>query len=370
MYRSGNQPLDAVSWVTCGVPSARSSAGQQFGAGSPYSPMLASAGPLPSGPGWAFELKWDGVRAIADCRGGRIRVYARSGTDATVAYPELARPSQVGTDAVLDGELVIFGPDGRPSFPALIERLHVRDPGRAKRLAAANPVTFLVFDLLRSAGVDLCELPYAQRRARLVALDVARLGLNPDTVIVPPVFDDGPATLAASRDHGLEGVVAKRLTARYRPGIRSADWVKIKFERTDEFVVGGWRPGVRTIGSLLVGAVAGHSGAGGQPVLGGDELSLVFRGRVGSGISAATERELLAVLRPLVTDASPFRGTIARVDSKGAVWVRPEVIVEVRFDHQTEAGRLRFPRLVRLRPDKHISEYLPPPDQEVDDVPS
>jgi bifunctional non-homologous end joining protein LigD len=123
----------------------------------------------------------------------------------------------------------------------------------------------------------------------------------------------------------------------YRPGLRSIDWIKYKAEASSEFVIGGYRPGVRTLGALLIG-VPGPDG-------------LVFRGRVGGGISAASERTVLAVLKPLVIPASPFVTPLAREDSKDATWVRPEKVVEVKYGQRTPDGRLRFPRFLRLRPD-------------------
>jgi bifunctional non-homologous end joining protein LigD len=295
--------------------------------------MLASTGPLPAGPGWAYEFKWDGVRALATIRGGALRLHARSGAEITAAYPELAPLSTALADAELDGEIVVLDQDGRPSFTALAERMHVREPGRAARLAAAIPVTYLVFDLLRLDGADLTQLPYAQRRARLDGL-----GLVGDRWLAPPSFADGPATLAAARENALEGVVAKRLTSLYRPGVRSPDWVKVKAEQSAEFVVGGFRPGVRTLGALLIGVP--------RP-----DGRLAFRGRVGGGISASSERALLAALRPLAAAESPFADPLPREDSKDATWVRPEVVVEVKYGQRTPDGRLRFPRFRRLRPD-------------------
>jgi bifunctional non-homologous end joining protein LigD len=309
--------------------------------------MLAVAGPLPAGGGWSFELKWDGVRALAVIRDGKLRLSARSGAEITAAYPELAGLVEVAPDAVLDGEIVALDPAGRPSFQALAERMHVRDRERAAQLAAAVPVTYMVFDLLRLAGQDLTGQPYERRRAALEEL--APAGRH---WLVPPRFTDGPATLAAAEEHALEGVVAKRLGSRYRPGQRSPDWVKVKRDQTGDFVVGGWRPGERKLGALLVGVPAAGGG-------------LAFRGRVGGGIGAAAERALLAALEPLRTDRSPFVDELAREDAREARWVRPELVVEVRYGQRTADGRLRFPRFVRLRPDKTPAECapgdLPPP---------
>jgi bifunctional non-homologous end joining protein LigD len=300
--------------------------------------MLASTGPLPTGPGWGFELKWDGVRGIAVIRDGAVRLYARSGAEITAAYPELASLGEGQDDAVLDGEVVVMDEAGRPSFQLLAERMHVRDRARAARLATQYPVSYLVFDVIRLGGVDLFDVPYTQRRELLERLDLR------GRAVVPPSFDDGPATVAASRENGLEGVVAKRLASGYRPGARTPDWIKVKLEETAEFVIGGWRPGSRALGALLVGVP--------NPTTGG----LTYRGRVGGGISAASERELLTVVKPLQVDKSPFGASIPREDARTALWCRPEAVVEVRYGNRTRDGRLRFPRFLRLRPDLSPSE--------------
>jgi bifunctional non-homologous end joining protein LigD len=152
---------------------------------------------------------------------------------------------------VLDGELVVMDERGRPSFRDLAERMHVRDRARAARLSHQYPVTYLVFDILRLGGVDLLDVPYAR-----TAPPAGGAGAGRRAVARTPGFDDGPATVAASREHGLEGVVAKRLAAPYRPGLRSPDWIKVKLEDTGDFVIGGWRPGARAVGALLIGVPA------------------------------------------------------------------------------------------------------------------
>jgi bifunctional non-homologous end joining protein LigD len=295
---------------------------------------VAGTGELPAGPDWAYEFKWDGVRAIVHLSEGKLRMYARSGAEITIAYPELTPLAGQLGDAILDGEIVVLDEAGRPSFAALAERMHVRDAGRASKLAATLPVTLMIFDLLRLGDTDLTGLPYADRRGALEALELA----GPHW-LVPPSFTDGPATEAAARENTLEGLVAKRTTSVYRSGLRSPDWVKVKLEQTDDLVVGGWRPGARELGALLVGV----PGPGGR---------LVYRGRVGGGISGAAESSLLAALRPLRVASSPFTEPLPREDAKDANWVRPELVVEVKYGNKTRDGRLRFPRFVRLRPDK------------------
>ncbi|HEY7272065.1 MAG TPA: non-homologous end-joining DNA ligase [Actinoplanes sp.] len=302
--------------------------------GTPPSPMLATAGPLPVGPGWSYEFKWDGVRVLSRFEDGPPRLYARSGAVVTIAYPEVAGLS-LPPGSLLDGEMVVLDAGGRPSFTALAERMHVRDPGRAAKLAATVPVTYMIFDVLRLAGENLAPLPYRERRARLDELDLA----GPHWM-VPPVFADGPATTAAAQENRLEGVVAKRLESPYLPGTRSPDWIKVKFDKTGDYVVGGWRPGARRLGGLLIG-------------LPGPDGRLRFRGKVGGGIGAAAEADLLSVLAPLATPSSPFEaGAVPREDARGAHWVRPELVVEVRYGNRTPDGRLRFPRFLRIRTDK------------------
>jgi bifunctional non-homologous end joining protein LigD len=306
----------------------------EFVPGAPLSPMLATAGTLPVGPGWAYEFKWDGVRVLAQFAGGPPRLWARSGAVVTPAYPEIAG-LLLPDNSLVDGEMVVLDTAGRPSFTALAERMHVRDRGRAARLAASLPVTYMIFDLLRYDGISLLDLPYETRRERLEELDLA----GPHWT-VPPVFLDGAATAAAARENHLEGVVAKRLKSLYVPGTRSADWIKVKFDRTGDYVVGGWRPGARKLGGLLVGLL-------------GPDGSLRFRGRVGGGIGGAAEAALLSRLAPLAVPSSPFaEGEVPREDARGAHWVRPELVVEIRYGNRTPDGRLRFPRFVRMRTDK------------------
>ena len=307
--------------------------------------MLATTGDLPVGPGWAFEFKWDGVRALAVAAAERTRLYARSGAEITKAYPELAGLGAALadgglTDVVLDGEIVLLDAHGRPDFVALAERMHVRDVSRARQLAATIPVNYMIFDILSANGTDVFSVPYVDRRQLLESILPAA---GPSTRwAVPPQFTDGEATVQAALDLALEGVVAKRLSSTYRPGARSPDWIKIKNEKTGDYVVGAWRPGRRALGALLVGVV-GPEG-------------LTYRGRVGGGISASAERDLLARLNDLRATKSPFARALPREDTHGAKWVRPELVVEVRYGTITRDGRLRFPRYVRLRPDKTPQE--------------
>jgi bifunctional non-homologous end joining protein LigD len=299
--------------------------------------MLATSGALPVGPGWSYEFKWDGVRVLALFTGGAPDLFARSGAVVTAAYPEIAG-LHLPEGTLLDGEMVVLDAAGRPSFTALAERMHVREHSRAARLAVTAPVTYMIFDLLFYDGQDYTGLPYLARRERLEELDLAG-----PRWMVPPSFGDGPATESAARENALEGVVAKRTDSVYLAGVRSPDWIKVKFDRTGDYVIGGWRSGVRKLGGLLVGV----------PTPDG----LAFRGRVGGGIGAVAEKDLLARLEPLARRDSPFApGAVPREDARGAHWVDPSLVVEVRYGNRTPDGRLRFPRFLRLRDDKTPQE--------------
>ena len=220
----------------------------------PVMPMLATAGPVPHGPGWAFEFKWDGVRAVVSAAGDQVQLMSRLGNDVTAGYPELAGIGAVtgGRPVLLDGEIVVLDAAGRPDFGLLQDRMHVRHP--SAELRARLPVSFYAFDVLHVDGASLLAAPYDERRARLAELQPA------DRVLVPPTFDDvdGDQLLDVARQHGLEGVVAKRRAGRYEPGRRSPGWIKTALVRTQEVLVGGFTAGegrrTATFGSLLLGA--------------------------------------------------------------------------------------------------------------------
>ena len=275
---------------------------------------------------WAAEFKWDGVRAVAYVSGGRLRLLSRSGRDMTPAYPELAGLArQAGArEMVLDGEIAAFT-GGRPSFAALQRRMHVTAP--APRLLAAVPVTYLVFDIMDLEGTPLIREPYAQRRA---ILDAQRLAS--EQVHVPPSFPGGGrAVLAVSIRDGLEGVVVKRLDSPYRPGRRSAEWLKIKNRRILDVVVGGISPGrghrSGRIGSLLVG-VSGPEG-------------LTYAGRVGTGFAQPELARLEQLLVPLRRDSPPFAGPVPPAQARDVTWVEPRLVIEVSYAELTPEGMLR-----------------------------
>jgi len=302
--------------------------------------MLASQGTaVPSGPGWVHEVKWDGMRVLADVHEGRLTLTSRNENDVTASFPELMGLATASADLLVDGEIVALE-GGIPSFAALAERMHVQDARRAGRLATTRPVTFMVFDLLRLYGVDLTSRTLADRRATL-----ERLELSGPHWQVPPVYDDGKLLYDATLEQSLEGVVSKRLSSKYHPGRRSADWLKFAHRSTESYVVGGWRPETtnpRRLGAVLVGS-PGPDG-------------LRYRGRVGSGLAGRAATLLHETLEPLRTNASPFADEVPKVDAEGTVWVRPEVVVDVHALGLTGAGRLRQPAYQGVRADMSAAD--------------
>jgi bifunctional non-homologous end joining protein LigD len=309
-------------------------------------PMLASPGVLPKDGDWAYEFKWDGVRALARIEGGRLRLHARKGNDITVTYPEL-RPlgEELGATQVwLDGEIVALS-DGRPSFPALQQRMHVHNDRQARSLANSVPVTYLIFDVLHLDGRSCTDLPYSERRALLEALE-----LNGPNWHTSPSFDsDGAAVVETAREQQLEGVIAKRRSSRYYPGRRTADWLKITEVLTIEVLIGGWRPGEGrregSIGSLMLGVPT--------------DAGLRYVGQVGTGFTDEALAALHERLKPFVQKENPFFNEVPRERAKGATWVRPDLVGEVEFRNWTLDGRLRAPSWRGLRSDKDAADLEP-----------
>ena len=313
--------------------------------------MLATTAGLPPDDGaWAYEMKWDGLRAIAEIDHGRLQLWSRTGRDITAGYPELQQlAAAAGVDqAVLDGEIVVFGPEGWPSFEALQQRMNISAPAQVRALLAAVPVTYLAFDLLILDGQPLLDQPYTERRAQLEQLE-----LNGRHWQTPPSFTDaaGQEVLDVSKQHGLEGVVAKRLKSRYEPGKRTSSWRKIKNVHRQEAVVGGWKPGAGNragqIGSLLIG-VQGEGG-------------LQYSGHVGTGFTQATLAMLGEKLAPLRRATSPFATPVPPEHARAAVWAEPVLVVEVEFGLWTSEGRMRAASYKGLRDDKDPAEVIREP---------
>ncbi|MFK4149164.1 non-homologous end-joining DNA ligase [Streptomyces sp. NPDC004065] len=303
--------------------------------------MLATPGSLPPASQdarWAYETKQDGQRTVAYLNGdGSVLLRARSGEDITAAYPELGPLGRAlgTTPAVLDGEVLALDERGRASFQLLQRRMGLAHaPARAARRAAQVPVHLVLFDVMHLGGRSLIALPYAQRRQRL-----EELGLHgPHWSTPAAIVGHGAQALAATREHGLEGLVCKRLDSVYEPGVRSRAWIKIRNMRSEDVLVGGWLPGKGRLtglpGAVLVGQRAGGA--------------LRYVGSVGTGWSEAERSELAALLAELATDVCPFDPVPA---VRGAHWVVPRLVGEVRYSVRTRSGMLRQPSWLRLRPD-------------------
>jgi bifunctional non-homologous end joining protein LigD len=315
-------------------------------------PMLATTAPLPPAADddrWAYEMKWDGVRAVAYISGGRVRFLSRNDRDVSGAYPELRGlgDALASHDCILDGEIVAFDENGRVSFGALQSRMHVADSSRANRLAQDNPASYFVFDVLHLHGRDTTSLSYDERRDLLESLAIA----GPRWQVPPHFPGSGAAALATSRAQGLEGVVGKRRDSSYLPGRRSPTWIKVKHVLMQEVVIGGWQPGegrrAGGIGALLLGVQ--------------DDTGLRYAGQVGTGFTEAMLADLARLLRPLARKTSPFVDDVPRKDARDAHWVTPRLVGEVAYGEWTREGRLRHASWRGLRIDKDPADVRKEP---------
>jgi len=294
--------------------------------------MLASLSKeIPAGPEWVYEEKYDGIRAVAYRDDDRVRILSRSGQELTGGFTPIADALRglPDRDFVLDGELVVFDASGVSRFQLLQRR------GIEPRL---RPV-YAVFDCLRSRGRDILRRSLEERRARLLAQIPSRaLPLMPSRRLPK----NGERALATAREKGWEGVIAKIADSPYEPGVRSRAWVKVKVRGESEFVIGGYTPpqGSRAeFGALLVGL---H-----------DRGKLRYTGKVGTGYTQETLRELGAKLRRLRTDGSPF-DPAPRI--KDAIWVKPRLVAQIAYAEWTADDKLRQPAFLGLRTDKRPEE--------------
>ena len=299
-----------------------------------YRPMLATlADSVPAGDEWLHEVKWDGYRAIVTLTGGEAELTSRNGNSLTARFESVARAvvQAVKTpDCVLDGEVCALDDEGRASFSAMQQGL--------------GPHVFYAFDVLEVEGEPLIDLPFTERRESLIAL----LDRRNKTVRLSDAFDDGEALYDAAAKQGLEGVVSKKAASRYTPGKRSREWLKVKTQGRQELVIAGYTKGQGR-----------RSGGFGALVLGVNEGGeLRWAGNVGTGFDDTEIKRLLALLKPLRREASPFAEVpkMPRVRRDDVVWVEPKLVAEIRFAEWTHDGRLRAPVYVGLREDKEAEE--------------
>ncbi|HYE07522.1 MAG TPA: non-homologous end-joining DNA ligase [Planctomycetota bacterium] len=304
-------------------------------------PMLATLGDMPTAAGaYGYELKYDGYRALAAWDGARLRLISRKGNDLLPQFPELAPLGEaLAKPATLDGEIVALDHRGLPSF-SLLQRRRPRASGDAR---GPGRIAYMIFDLIAYDGASLIDQPYARRRARL-----ERLRLDGVAWRTPSSTTDGQALLAFARQHGLEGVVAKRLDSGYTPGAVSPQWIKVKLQNREEFVVGGYLldeahrlPGLR---SLLLGYFD-------------DEGRLHYAGHAGRGIREAERARLQASLDRHRRASSPF---VEAVEKARAVWCAPRLVVEAEYNEWTHRGRLRSGTYLGVRGDKAARSVVRP----------
>lgn len=309
----------------------------------PMFATLGSADSIEDEDDWAFEMKWDGIRVIAAVDGEDVELFTRNANNVTATYPEVASAlAEGGLEAVLDGEIVALNDAGAPDFGLLQERMGLTREAAIDDARRRMPVTYMTFDVLRSGGRSTRDEAYAARRDVLRDLDLD----DGKTIRVPAAFDGSLAgAVESSKQLGLEGVLAKRRDSRYRDGKRASSWIKIKHQRVQEVVIGGWRPGKGSrgggIGSLLLGI----------PTDGG----LHYVGRVGTGFGQQALEDLHKKLSTSIRKTSPFDDA-PRDASRDARWVTPRLVGEVAFAEWTRSGHLRQPSWRGLRTDKTPKE--------------
>jgi bifunctional non-homologous end joining protein LigD len=310
--------------------------------------MLASPGAesdITDGRDWAFEMKWDGIRAVATINGSTVTLTSRKNNDLTLTYPELGAIGEAldAETAVVDGEIVALDSTGRPDFGRLQTRMNLSRPGDVERARKNAPVQFMAFDLLEIDGRSLLHKSYDERREELERVHRSVPGAR---VHFPPaIFGDLEHAIHTSKQLKLEGIVAKRRSGRYEPGKRGSSWIKIKHHRTQEVIVGGWSPGqgrrANGIGAVLVGIP--------------EDGAVRYVGKVGTGFS---DRQLDEMLRVLEQNerSSPTLDGVPGPESRGARWVAPTLVGEVEFAEWTATGRLRQPSWRGWRPDKSVTD--------------
>jgi bifunctional non-homologous end joining protein LigD len=330
-------------WQSNRAGTTRSSTAREKIPTTAITPMLATAGKdLPTDGDWTYEPKYDGIRVLAFVTAGDVRLITRNAKDKTKQFPEIAAdlkklPGKTGRAYVLDGEIVALS-DGEPArFQELQSRMHVENPIAIKRLSKDLPAAFIVFDMLVDGEDILVSEPWSDRRShlekRLARKRLASIRLGDTT-------PDAGAMLKQAQEHGWEGLMAKRTDSVYRPGVRSKEWLKLKLERRQEFVVGGFtepRNSREHIGALLLGYYD-------------DDGNFVYAGHTGGGFTRKSLNDMYARLTSLERKTAPFTET-PKTNEKPH-WTKPEVVVEVKFNEWTNRGILRQPIFLGVRDDK------------------
>ena len=322
--------------------------------GASLEPMYATTGQqIPTGPGWTYEPKYDGIRVLAFLADGSVRLITRNGNDKTRQFPEIVEALQaLGNSAdrplVLDGEIVALT-NGQPGrFQLLQSRMHVKEAAVVERHAEASPAGFIAFDILLDGDDVLVHDPWSSRRKRLERL-LRRRKAKTTLLLSESIEDEGAALVERARHNGWEGVIAKRIDAPYQPGVRSRAWLKLKVEHRQEFVVGGYTEPRNTrehIGALLLGYF--------------DNGRFIYAGHTGGGFTRAGLREMYERLEPLSRRTSPFEETPKT--NERAHWTTPRVVVEVKFNEWTADGKLRQPIYLGTRDDKNPLDVRREPD--------
>jgi bifunctional non-homologous end joining protein LigD len=316
--------------------------------------MLASVGTdVPAGHGWVFEPKYDGIRILAFASGGKVTLLSRNGLDKTKQFPEVADSlaalhTRAKRPFIVDGEIVAMQ-DGSPRrFQALQGRMHVTDSFAIENHRDETPTALVVFDLLLDGKASLLDAPWRTRRKRLAAL--LKSPARGSALQLSDVSDDGTALLREAHAHDWEGIIAKRDDATYEPGRRTKSWLKLKIERRQEFVVGGWtepRNSREHIGAVLLGVY--H-----------EDGKLVYAGHTGTGFDRKSLADMYQRLTRIERKTSPFSPTPRT--NEAAHWARPSVVVEIKFSEWTADGKLRHPVFLGTRDDKDPRDVVHEPE--------